>query len=261
MRPQQFVSTYLNDEIITLASPSPPSGPAGGELAGTYPNPLFAHGDTSILTGVRFGVNSAVSPFNSCTAIGESALATAGSGTALGYFANASGVGAGTALGADTVATGLRTTAVGASASATGPNGTSLGFLTVCSSSNGLAAGPQASATGGECTALGSAAAASATGCIACGRQAAASQNDAIAIGRLSVGNIQDGIAIGRQATSNGIAGSISIGPGASPASTSRAFALSVNTASVTATGDLGATHCLGVTINGFTYRILMTNA
>jgi hypothetical protein len=63
-------------------------------------------------------------------------------------------------------------------------------------------------------------------------------------VGSGSVANVANGVALGSAATTNGIATSVALGPGASPLDTAHALAFAVNAASV-----LPGT--LGITLNG----------
>ena len=100
---------------------------------------------------------------------------------------------------------------------------------------------------------LGYAATISTTGVesIAVGYFASATGAHALCVGASCVANVANGVAIGPGATTNSIAGAVSIGSAASPTSTAHAFALALNSASV-------IPGSLGVTLNAAAYFLDM---
>lgn len=91
--------------------------------------------------------------------------------------------------------------------------------------------------------------------------QATAAGGGAIAVGLDSVGNATDSVAIGRAASSAGVANAVCLGEGAFPGDAAHS-ALCLGTIQATAltvgAPALAATHELGVTINGVTYRLAL---
>ncbi len=120
-----------------------------------------------------------------------------------------------------------------------------IGNGAVAFQTNAVAMGPSASASGTNAVAIGNMA--SATSGVSIGLSAT-SGSTAIAIGPSAVASTLNTIAIGNSATTNSIAGSISIGLSSTVTDTAHALGLAINTASV-----LPGT--IGVTINGVPYQ------
>lgn len=200
-----------------------------------------AVGNSSIASDVSataVGVAAGASG-DSTTAVGVSSVASADFASAFGDFAQATGIEA-VAVANAASASGLRSVAVGSA-------GTASADYAVCIG-NGTASGANSCAVGRN-------ASASADSATAAGRSSNASAANATAVGYGATSNVAGGLALGALSDTNVIAQSIVLNGSNSvttPNDAAHAFAVGVNTSSVTATG-------LGVTLNGISHELGFT--
>lgn len=178
---------------------------------------------------ITFGNNASTTGSTRGIAVGDNSVASSAGALALGYTARASG---------------SRSIALGQQ-SAAGADGISIGVFSAASGAFGIAVGKQATVgtSAVEGVALGHIAVASALQTISIGTQAVASAATSIAVGPFTLSDGVSSVSLGFGASSNLIANAISLGEAAQPFTAAYAFALSLNSASVT-------TVALGVTLN-----------
>ena len=264
------------DQVLTATSgtaanwqtPSgAPTGPAGGVLSGTYPNPAFALPVSSPGSGTdseSFGSGSAASETNTTAlgnaanangtdglAVGKSAVSGPGTGnTALGSAAESGGTGptgpdGNTAVGASASAKlATRGTVVGTSSLANAIDTTALGNAASASAQDATAVGRSASASQADATAIGSGATAfGSVGPTAVGKAASAGGQSSVAVGQLSNASGLFGTAVGKSATASQ-SETVAVGNSSTASGTSSTAigrSASVSSASGTAIGK-GAT-------------------
>lgn len=152
---------------------------------------------------------------------------------------------------------------IGSNASTSGSaNNTAIGTNATANTAggNGTAVGYNANA-GNQSVSVGYFSNAAGQGSVAINGTCIASATNAVAIGG-SLTNVQaaNSVAIGFRAGDNNVSGVVNLnatGNVLNPADAAHAFCLGVNAASVVASGDIPASHTLGVTINGVAYRFL----
>nr|WP_255581998.1 YadA-like family protein [Cupriavidus sp. AU9028] len=151
--------------------------------------------------GVALGLDT-VTDGNSSISIGRGAESHGLEALAMGAdsLANLSG----TAVGAQSVATGQNSTAVGRSASATGTRSLAMGLQSNSAAEQATAIGYQASASALNAVAMGTSAVANSENAVAIGTNATATGGRAVAIGFGNTANGNGAVAIGDPSTATG---------------------------------------------------------
>lgn len=242
--PRGLVQPYFNDPFPSLGSMIL-SGPAGGELAGSFPNPNFLNATTipAVGAGIRFGLGSVAAEIQAM-AFGENSSATGIRSVAIGRGASASGSRA-VALGRGAFAT--ADDAVALVGQASGVSATASGFASIASGTQAVAYGTDAQASGNQSTALGPSTRATAFGTTVAGFGATANDQRQTVIGNGAICNV------------GAPQGSLALGDGAQVSAGANAgFSIGVPAAAVVfPSADVAADTYIFITVNGTQYRLL----
>jgi hypothetical protein len=245
--PTQCGSGHVEFQMSAGTKPSSgPTGPAGGDLGGTYPNPSVVklQGQPLLNASGAFDFSN-LNGIVSVGTIGSGALPISGPGTrfmwypakralragyadnewddanigdasmALGLRPKASGFGS-IALGINTISSNIGSVAFGAEAAAIGQYSTAIGMKTVANGFGAVAIGSGSTAVGTGATALGQGVHATIPSATALGGSSSATAFAAIVIGNSLLASAERSMALGNYASTNGMQGAFVYGDNSS---------------------------------------------